>query len=126
MRQEDTAAGPSRAANPGQREGNEQLYKLYRSLWRDYFLSLLLRKRMMHQTLAFRRAVTAGQVLPLATLIAALGVSIRSLNPLTIPVEHRAVLRWMEANTDAFTVTRWHPVQADPGGAGARVQVEYR
>jgi hypothetical protein len=106
-------------------EESEKLRDVYQGIWRDYFLALLLRRRMVHRSVAFHRAVIGGQVMLLVALVATFIGGIRFTFEHT-PPEHTAIERWLGENTDEHQVTRWHAPEAAPDGNGSIIRVQYR
>jgi len=102
-----------------------QLRSVYRGMWRDYFLAVMLRRRMGHRSLAFRRAVLAGQIVFLASFLGLLMAAIRITTEPTLP-ERVAIERWIDECTDRHQVVRWHPTQIATDGRVMTVEVEYR
>jgi hypothetical protein len=102
-----------------------RLRDVYRGMWRDYFLAVLLRRRAAHRSAAFRRAVIVGQAAILGALLAACVATVRFTLAPAIP-EHAAIERWIDANTDRHQITRWHPAVPAPDRRGVLVEVEYR
>ncbi len=97
---------------------------VYRGIWRDYFLAVMLRKRIAHRSVTFHRAVLAGQVGILLTIVGlVLGVR-HSFN--RTPAERIAIKQYLAGQTDTFHIERWHPSQPDRSGEGLLVEVEYR
>jgi hypothetical protein len=117
--------GPTPASR--QQDASAQLDRVYRNLWRDYFLAMMLRRRLTDHSVAFRRAVLAGQICLLLAFVGALVGGVRQVNSLTsVPVEHQAVERWIGQHTDEFAIQRWVDTQPNPGGDGMIVSVQYR
>jgi hypothetical protein len=97
---------------------------VYRGIWRDYFLAVMLRKRIDHRSVHFHRAVLAGQIGVLLTIVGlVLGVS-HSFEG--TPPERTAIKHFLASQTDTIQVERWHPSQASESGEGLLVEVEYR
>lgn len=97
---------------------------VYRGIWRDYFLAVMLRKRIAHRSVNFHRAVLAGQVVVLLTIVG-LVLGVRHSFART-PPERIAINRYLAGQTDTFHIERWHPSQATKPGEGLLVEVEYR
>jgi len=106
-------------------EDAANLEHVYRNIWRDYFLAVMLRRRMTHRSAGFRRAVVAGQCAVLMAVLVGVFGSVQSLAYRT-PAERQAVIHWIEAHTDAFSVKSWQPTQLHPEGPGMIVEVKYR
>ena len=106
-------------------EETAKLRDVYRGIWRDYFLAVLLRRRMAHRSHSFHRWVVVGQVITLVLLVS-LTIASVSWSILPVPPEHAAVSQWIAANTDDFSVTRWFPVELRAAGDGSLVRVQYR
>lgn len=107
-----------------QRVDADDMRGVYRGIWRDYFLAVMLRKRIAHRSVSFHRAVLAGQVVVLLSIVVlVLGVS-HSFE--RTPPERIAIKRYLAAQTDSHFVERWFPSQAAESGEGLLVEVEYR
>lgn len=116
------AAGKVAAVYPDQ---GDKLREVYHEIWRDYFLAVMFRRRTANRTVFFRRAVLAGQVVLLATMVVAIVTCIRGMGAWNEPPERQHVKRWIEQNTDEFSIKRWlASTPADAGGV--LVEVEYR
>ena len=103
-----------------------ELQGIYRNFWRDYFMSVFLRRRVSHRSVMFHRVVTATQV---ALLLGVVGIFVTAINQIVIlqpPPEHHSIERWIAENTDDFSINQWHPVEPLPAGDGSQVRVEYR
>jgi len=112
---------------PHDREESAALRTIYRGVWRDYFLSLMLSRRMANRGAAFRRAVLAGQVILLIIIAGvALGAARQITRQATVSPEHLAVEEWIFRNTDEFAIEHWHPTEPSAEGEGTIVAVEYR
>jgi hypothetical protein len=121
---EPGAAGSSHPRAKELREAT-RLRRVYRGMWREYFLAVLLRRRVAGRSVAFRRAVIAGQAAILACLLGVCAATVRfTFEP--IARERAAIERWIEANTDRYKVTCWHPSRAAPEGDAVLVEVEYQ
>lgn len=96
---------------------------VYRGIWRDYFLAVMLRKRIAHRSVNFHRAVLAGQVGILLTIVG-LVLTVRHSFART-PPERIAIKHYIAGQTDTFHIERWHPSQPDSSGDGLLVEVEY-
>jgi hypothetical protein len=106
-------------------EESDKLRGVYRNIWRDYFLAVMLRRRVGHRTHLFARWVVVGQVVVLLTLIGTFAGVVRlTWNPK--PAEHAAIECWIAENTDDFGVTRWFPFEEVADVAGTVVRVQYR
>ena len=110
-----------------QRDNSAQFQRVYRHIWRDYFLAVMFRRRAANRSVAFHRAVLAGQACLLLLFVGAVLGSVQQIVALTsVPVEHRAVERWIQDRTDAFLVKHWRSIHPGAGGDGSIVRVEYR
>ncbi|MBL9124768.1 MAG: hypothetical protein JNG90_14115, partial [Planctomycetaceae bacterium] len=60
-------------------------------------------------------------------LLVLVGVVVGAIRWTVAPVapEHRAIEAWIDAETDTYSVIRWHPAQAAEDG-GTLIEVEYR
>lgn len=115
-----------RAKKASDQESLAELHGVYRNLWQDYFMSVFLRRRMSHRSAVFHRAVTGGQVLMLLSILVLLSTAVDQLQHLRTPPEHHSIQDWIQENTDAFSITQWHPAVPKPEGDGLLVRVEYR
>jgi len=102
-----------------------QLRDVYRGIWRDYFLAVMLRRRMAHRSSAFNRFVILGQAMLLLTSIGLMVGGLR-FGWVTKPREHVAIEKWIDWETDEFAITRWHPSEEIAETAGSVIRVEYR
>lgn len=115
------------ASTTGDQEFPAAIERVYCNLWREYFLAVMFRRRVRRRAVAFRRAVLAGQVLLLLMMIATLVGTARQLAFFTSPpAEHVAIERWIEEQTDDFSITRWYPSRPSGDGQGVIVDVDYR
>ncbi|MGD9645790.1 MAG: hypothetical protein AB7U73_08765 [Pirellulales bacterium] len=127
VRPSTNARAPARRPSLNPRKPNaaaDDMRGVYRGIWRDYFMAVMLRKRMAHRSVAFHRAVLAGQV---AMLLAIVGLAVgtwQSLAP--TPAEHQSIKRHLAEATDTFRVERWHPGRVTDDGSALLVEVEYR
>lgn len=96
---------------------------VYRGIWRDYFLAVMLRKRVAHRSVNFHRAVLGGQVGILLTIVVLVLTVRHSFN--RTPAERIAIKQYLAEQTDTFHIERWHPSQPDSSGDGLLVEVEY-
>lgn len=105
-------------------ESATQLKSLYKGIWSDYFLTVFMQRKAAHQSVNFRRAVLAGQIFLLLTILMAMlgGVS---LTFESVPPQHALVENWIEQNTDYYTIQNWHPLQPAPKGEGVLLRVQY-
>lgn len=122
--QAGTLAGGQGSPSTSQRRQARRLRDVYRGMWRDYFLAVLLRRRAVHRSAAFRRAVVAGQAAILLGLVALCAATVRfAIAP--VVAEHAAIDRFIDAQSDRHEITRWHPTLSAPDGDGLLVEVEY-
>lgn len=105
--------------------GRPVMSGVYRSILTEYFLALMLRQRMHHRSLAFRRAVVAGQVLLLSASLAIIVSTIRWASVPSAP-ERIAVEKHLRLNNDRCWITRWYPSQPSADDHSVLVEVEYR
>lgn len=124
----DGSDGEGHHARPttAQDDRAARLQGVYRNIWRDYFLAVLMRRRMAHRTVAFHRAVIAGQTLLLLLLVGAVAGSGWQIAARSISAERRAVKRWIAQNTDDFRIDQWRASEPYEEGDGLLVGVEYR
>lgn len=116
-----------RAALANGRRRSAELCSVYHNIWTDYFLAVMLRRRLAHRSAHFRRAVIAGQALLLVLLVGAtIGVTGRIAAAFSSPREHQAVERWIARHTDDFLIKKWEPMQPHPDAQGVLVGVHYR
>jgi len=105
----------------------EELRPVYRGILRDYFLAVMLRRRLAGRSVAFRRAVVAGQAVVFLLLFGLAGGSaLKIRSRVTSPPERQAVEAWIAERTDAYAVERWAPTQRAPGSGGLLVEAAYR
>ncbi len=97
---------------------------VYRGIWRDYFLAVMLRRRIAHRSVAFYRAVLAGQIVVLLSIVVLAFGLWKSIK--LAPPERQAIVRFLVAQTDSFHVERWHPSRTTDDGTALLVEVEYR
>lgn len=116
--------GPLAALHEDDEEA-EKLRDVYRGIWRDYFLAVMLRRRVSHRSHAFARWVVAGQVIVLLAMVGAFAGAFR-IAWLPTPAEHIAIERWIDEHTDDHAVLRWFPAEEDAMAEGAVVRVQYR
>ena len=122
--------GTLKNSPPGERRQSSkendsiQLNEFYREYLRDYFLAVLWRRRTAGHSQAFKRAVTAGQVVMLTIIVAGL-FSAYWMSPSFVAPERRAVERWIDENADAYEIIAWHPTTRPSHGGGVVVRVEY-
>ena len=116
----DTASGRAPANNWDDPSG------VYREIWRDYFLAMLLRRRTDRHGAAFQRAVVIGQGMVLFALVSVLVATVFGISSLCAPAGNEAVLRLIDASTDDYSITRWHAAAPHPAGEGELIRVEYR
>lgn len=116
----DTAAPPP----PGLARDAE-LRRTYRHLWQDYFLAVMLRRRVPDASRRFRRAVIAGQVLILATIAAGVSAAVVGAGQGRPTSEQRAVAAWIATSHGWHQIDRWHAAAKDPQGRRL-LRVEYR
>jgi hypothetical protein len=129
-RPQPSPAGLAPASGRGVRQSTHEvrqtrhLRDVYRGMWRDYFLAVLLRRRAVHRSSTFQRAVVLGQVAVLGAFVAFCAATVRvAFQPLA--AERAAIERWIDEHTDRHDVTRWYPTVAAPDGNGVLVEVEY-
>jgi hypothetical protein len=123
----DERAQRSSASAPSSRRIQEakKLRSVYLNISRDYFLAVMLRRRMAHRSASFRRGVLAGQIVLLAIFAGLTIASFRiALGP-TLP-EQVAIVNWIGQHTDRHQIVRWYPTAPDTSRNGLIVEVEYR
>lgn len=103
-----------------------ELSDVYREIWRDYFLVMLLRRRIVRRGAKFQRAVVTGQAILLIAMVSVLVTALFGMRALRAPAGNKAILRQIDASTDDYSVTRWHPAVPHPAGEGELIRVEYR
>lgn len=102
-----------------------ELRRTYRHLWQDYFLAVMLRRRVPDASRRFRRAVIAGQVLILTTIAAGVGAAVVGAGRGRPTAEQRAVGALIATSHGWHQVDRWHPAETDSQGRRL-LRVEYR
>jgi hypothetical protein len=114
---------------PGQRHADDgeadKLRVVYRNIWRDYFLAVMLRKRMEHRSRAFQHSVVVGQVLLLVALVGLMLGGMR-WTFIPLPPERAPIERLIAETTDDYAIERWHPAEPTADGNGSSVRLEYR
>jgi hypothetical protein len=103
-----------------------ELSGVYREIWRDYFLAMLLRRRTVRHGAKFQRAVVIGQAVALIAIVSMFVTAVLGMSALRAPAGNKAILRQIDAATDDYSITRWHAAVPHPVGEGELVSVEYR
>ncbi len=123
----DERAPRASASAPSAHRAHEakRFRSVYYSMSREYFLAVLLRRRMAHRSAAFRRAGLAGQIAMLAAIV---GMTVASLRVALRPKlpEQVAIEGWIDQHTDRHQIVRWYPTEPDTDRDGVIVEVEYR
>ena len=121
-------AAASTAHPPGSADhyrAQQALQSVYRDILKDYFLTVLMRRSLRHQSRGFQCAVVAGQFLLLAILIGGMIWSVQaSLVPQ--PPEQKAVQEWLAKNFPDCQIRGWPPAAPAPDGRGVSVRVQFR
>ena len=111
-------------AEKSESENEAELKSLYEGIWRDYFLSVFLRRKAAHHSKNFKRAVLAGQVLLLVLLVGTMVGGVRlTMEP--VPPERSVVELWLEQNTEYYSINEWFPPEPAPNGPGKVLRVKY-
>jgi hypothetical protein len=102
----------------------ERLRALYQGVWRDFFLAIMLRRRMAHRSKSFHRSVFAAQV---AMLVAMVGIIFGTIRFAWTPVvaERVAIENYLAEQTDRYMIERWFPTTLATDGAAQTVRVQY-
>ncbi len=103
---------------------NSMLRGAYRNVWSDYFLAVMIRRRVPHASRAFGRAVIAGQLIVVA-IIAFMVVEATGAWAPGRPIEQQLVDDHLTTQHDWHQVEQWHPPEKDNEGRQV-VRVEYR
>jgi len=99
---------------------------VYREIWRDYFLAIMMRQRADQHGENFQRAVVIGQAVALFLLVSVFLVTLAGVRSFHTPAAEKLILRQIKQTTDEFSVTRWHQAVPAPEGEGQLVRIEYR
>jgi hypothetical protein len=100
------------------------LSAVYRELMKDYFLAVLLRRRMAHRSETFHWIVNGSQaVLLTAVIVLAAMVSVGAIRATILPPDHRAIHAWVADRHDDVKVVKIVPL-AEPVGS-YRVEYNY-
>jgi hypothetical protein len=102
----------------------QQLKSLYKGIWSDYFLTVFMQRKGVHQSVNFRRAVLAGQISILLALVLIMIGGI-GLTTESIPPQRSAVERWIAENTDQYSIQTWYPPEPSANGEGVVIRVKY-
>ena len=102
---------------------DERLNRVYRESLKDYFLAVIMRRKIRNASKFFQHAVLAGQIVLLAAIVGAILASVRMVFPPTRP-EHAAVVRWLDENAHRHRVVKWHPTKTGDDGK-TQLWVEY-
>lgn len=98
---------------------------VYHELLKDYFLAVLLRRKVTHRSQAFQWAVVGSQGTLLAAAIAlAAIVSIGAIRATIMSPEHRAIHEWVNGRHEDVRIVNILPLAQPPGGY--RVEYNYR
>ena len=118
------AAISSAAARPSQK-ADKELRGAYSDAMRDYFLAVMLRRKIAGRGAAFQRSVLFGQL--------AMVVLVFSVTTFAIwgafkpePPHHVAVRNWIEQKHEKYTVLQWEPLRPSPSGDGQLLGVKFR
>lgn len=105
--------------------GEQDLKPVYRDILKNYFLTVLMRRRMAHETLAFKVSVVAGQCVLLFVLI---GGMVWGVNATLIPqpAEQKAVEKHITLNFPEAKIHQWGASVPVPGGMNVPVKFRYR
>lgn len=108
------------------RAAARRLSSAYRDVLRDYFLALIMRRKMRDRSQWFQRCVLAGQAIIVLALFLRAATAFRASFGMASP-ERALVERWIaETAGSRYQIIRWYPVEASADGAGVIVPVEYR
>lgn len=95
---------------------------VYRELMRDYFLAVLLRRKIKHRSQAFHRVASASQALLLVAVMALVAfASVRAIRSTIMPADHQAIHAWVHGRHADANIVKIVPL-AEPAGA---YRVEY-
>jgi hypothetical protein len=127
----EAAEGKSVAGSAGashadeQYRGGEELKPVYRDILKDYFLTVLMRRRMGHQSTAFKVSVLAGQFLLLFAMVGGMVWGVKA-TIIPQPPEQKAVEEYVLKNFPESRIQTWGPSTAVPGGTNVAVKFRYR
>lgn len=103
---------------------NAMLRGAYRGVWREYFLAVMVRRRVPHASRAFERAVVGGQLLAVAIIGIMVAGALGAWSPAR-PREERLIADHLAVQHGWHQVAHWHPPLTDEQGRRL-VRVEYR
>lgn len=103
---------------------NAVLRGVYRTVWRDYFLAVMVRRRVPRASKSFERAVIAGQLTAVAIIGMMVAGALGAWSPAR-PVEERLIGDHLTGQHGWHQVEQWHPRQTNDDGRRV-VRVEYR
>jgi hypothetical protein len=96
----------------------------YRELLKDYFLAVVMRRRITHRSLAFQRFAVGSQVALLVMAVALLaGISTAAVRSRLVPPDHRTVKAWVAAKHADAKIHAIHKLEAPAGSY--RVNFQY-
>lgn len=103
---------------------NAMLRGAYRNMWSNYFLAVMIRRRVPHASRAFERAVIAGQLIVVA-IIAFMVVEATGAWSPGRPLEQQLINDHLATQHGWHKVDQWHQPETDHEGH-RMVRVEYR
>jgi hypothetical protein len=110
---------------PNYEEESEMLREVYHGIWKEYFLAVILRRRAAHHSKKFRRTVVVGQAVLLVGMLGRFFGTFRLAFQPT-PPERLVIERWIDENTDDYSITRWHSSKSLGGAVVVRVEYRYQ
>ena len=119
-RQHRTVAGQPQPS-PTSRHAYDPLPPLYKGLLRDYFLAVVLRRKMSHRSDAFHRSVFVTQCFLLAGIVALFWLAgDRAVRSRLIPPERQTVQSWLDARYEKVDLKSVEVLSREPLRVHAR------
>jgi hypothetical protein len=108
--------------------GSSELCDVYHNIFKDYFLAVMLRRKVDRASRTFGRLVLMGQILLLLALMFGTVAAMRATFLTPHPPERQAVEAWIARQTSKYTIERWFPTETpdDDDEDFVSVRVQYR
>jgi hypothetical protein len=124
LHQQARSAAVSHQPSARSSEFSIQIREFYGEILKQYFLAVILRRKIRGRSVIFYRCVTGGQITCLLMLAGVVALTINA-GLVPAPPEQALVARWIEQETGRFQVIQWFPPQAAPR-KGRIMRVQYR